>query len=216
MQYTALVLGSTGLIGTSVINLLLEDDRYKCVYAIVRKSNSFPSHPKLVEVIATLETIHEYNNELKINHIYCCIGSTKRKTPDLKTYFKIDHDYPINTAKLFPCDTYTYISSVGANHNSSNFYLQMKGQTEIDLKHLSIPSLNILRPSLLLGRRNEKRFLEDIAQYIYPILNKVLIGSLRKYRAIAAVDVAKAMINCTNQVHQGIRIFESEEIIKLT
>lgn len=215
MQYTALVLGSTGLIGTSVINLLLQDDRYMCVYAIVRKANSFPIHPKLVEIVADYTTIENSKN-LIINHIYCCIGSTKSKTPDQSAYYQIDHDYPIRIAEIYPCDTYTYISSIGANPKSSNFYLKMKGITEVDLQLLNIPSLNILRPSLLLGKRNEKRLLEDIAQYIFPIINKLMIGKLKKFKAIAADDVAKAMINCTTQTHSGVRIFESEEIIKLT
>ena len=215
MQYTALVLGSTGLVGTSLINHLLQDDRYIRVYAIVRKANCFPVHPKLIEIVADFNSIEIHKN-LNINHIYCCIGSTKRKTPNQSAYYQIDHDYPLRIAELFECDTYTYVSSVGANPKSSNFYLKMKGATEMDLQHFPIHSINILRPSLLLGKRKEKRLLEDIAQYVYPIFNKILIGKLKKFKAVAADDVAKAMINCTNQAHRGVRIFESEEIIKLT
>ena len=215
MQKTALVLGSTGLIGSTLINLLLQDDRYAVVYAIVRKENSFQPHPKLKEVIADFDSIKKIDNKLKINHIYCCIGSTKRKTPDPVKYYEIDHDYPLRVAQLFTCDAYTYISSMGANAKSSNFYLKLKGETEADLKALGLINLNILRPSLLLGKRKENRLLEDIAQRIYPALDYLLIGNFKKYRAIQAEVVAKAMLNITNKERKGVYVFESEEIKKL-
>jgi len=215
MQKTALVLGSTGLIGSTLINLLLQDDRYAVVYAIVRKENSFQPHPKLKEVIADFNSINKIDNKLKINHIYCCIGSTKNKTPDPIKYYEIDHDYPLRVAQLFTCDAYTYISSMGANAKSSNFYLKLKGETEADLKALGLINLNILRPSLLLGKRKENRLLEDIAQRIYPALDFLLIGNLRKYRAIQAEVVAKAMLNITNKERKGVYVLESEEIKKL-
>ena len=215
MQYTALVLGSTGLIGSTLVQLLLQDDNFKQVYVIVRTANSFPAHPKLIEIVADFDSINKNHNNLTINKIYCCIGTTKRKTPDTKKYYEIDHDYPLRVAQLFPCDTFTYISSMGADASSSNFYLQLKGKTEQDLQAIGIPCLHILRPSLLLGKRKENRLIEDIAQRIYPCLDFLMIGKLRKYRAIAAKDVASAMIHISTIDRQGVYILESDEIKKL-
>lgn len=216
MLYNALVLGSTGLIGSTLIDSLLRDDRYANIYAIVRRGGSIPLHPKLTEIIADFESIEYVGKKLNINHIYCCIGSTKRKTPNLLDYYKVDHDYPLRVAKVFPCDTFTYISSLGADATSNNSYLKLKGQTEQDLQLLNIPQLNILRPSLLLGKRKESRFLEDFAQQLFSWMNVLFVGYLKKFRAVPAVDVARAMITCTFAVHAGVRIIESEEIKKLT
>ena len=146
------------------------------------------------------------------------MGSTKKKTPDLTEYRKIDHDYPLYFAKEGLKNglmQYHIVSALGADPKSSNFYTKMKGELENDLKKLKIPALYIYQPSFLEGKRNENRPLEKIILPIMKLVNLLLIGGLRKYQSISAKVVAKAMLNESIKNKSGIFVFESDKIKEL-
>lgn len=216
-KYTALILGSTGLIGNYLLSYLLQNNKYEKVFAVTR--NALPiQEDKLINIIADFETLEKSISGIQIDHLYCCIGTTNAKTPDKNAYYKIDHDYPLLAAKITKtnnCSVVSFVSSIGANSNSNTFYLKLKGETENNLKAINIDSTNILRPSLLLGKRKEFRFGERIAQYLSPILNLFLVGKLKNYKGIKASTVAKAMLNITLEAKKGTNIYQSEEIKKL-
>lgn len=213
-KYTALILGSNGLIGTKVVNSLLNNESYSCVYTISRKPLAIV-HPNLIQIIADYTNILSHISSIDIDHFYCCIGTTKRKTPDVNEYFKIDHDYPILVAKYLKnkgCSRMALISSIGANILSNQFYLKLKGQVEQSVITLNFDSTYILRPSLLLGKRKENRFLESVAQKLSPILNIICIGKLKNYQSIKAESVATAMVKLMLSNKLGIHIYQTQEI----
>lgn len=213
---TALILGSTGLIGSLLLDKLLNHSSYSKVITIVRKPQQF-NHPKLVEIIT------DFNSEVnlveieKIDSIFSCLGTTRKKTPDLDAYHKIEVDIPNQFAKLGNQKGLTkfhYISAVGANVNSSNFYLKMKGEAEKTLENTGIKQLFLYRPSLLIGNRAEYRLTENISAKIFPLINFFLSGNLSKYKSIEAEKVAQSLL--ANDLHattEKISVLHYNEII---
>lgn len=210
----ALVLGASGLVGGELIKLLLNDPAFQKVKIIVRKKLPL-EHKKLEQILGDYSTIEAQKNLLKTDVVFSCLGSTKKKTPDKKEYYKIDHDYPLLVARLAlenGATSFHLVSSLGANRLSSGFYLKMKGETERDIIALAYPAIHIYQPSLLTGERKEKRGLEGAGSYIMKIINSLLIGSLRKYRSIPAKTVASAMHKQALLSSQGAHIYTSDKI----
>ena len=213
----SIILGASGLIGKELLTILLENEEYLEVKIFVRKRLPV-EHPKLNQVITDFNQLEKINSEINCEVLFCCLGSTKKKTPDLTEYRKIDHDYPLYFAKEGLKNglmQYHIVSALGADPKSSNFYTKMKGELENDLKKLKIPALYIYQPSFLEGKRNKNRPLEKIILPIMKLVNLLLIGGLRKYQSISAKVVAKAMLNESIKNKSGIFVFESDKIKEL-
>lgn len=213
---TAVLLGATGLIGNHLLQLLLQDDHYSTVRALVRRPLPV-IHPKLEVQITNFDDHDNFHRALgKGDTIFCCIGTTMEKVKgDKALYRRIDFDIPVHAAQ-WGVDNgfsqYLVVSAIGADAKSSNFYLHLKGSMETAIHALPYASLHIFRPSLLLGNREEKRKGEKLAQSIMPALSFMLPGSLKKYRAINATDVAKAMLTAAKSGKAGINVHEYSQM----
>ena len=216
-KHIALILGASGLIGKETLILLLNNNKYTRIYAVSRKPLGI-HHSKLTEVIADSSNIEDAIKDIQVDHFFSCIGTTKAKTPELNQYYAIDLDYPLKVAKLLHangCDTMCLVSSIGANTSASNSYLQLKGKVEEAMKTVGFNSLHIFRPSLLLGKREEYRFLEHVGQIIYPIIGKLFFGKLKDYKGIQGKTVASAMINVASSIITGTYIYPTQLIKEL-
>ena len=217
MNKRAIIIGASGLIGKELLTLLLNHQEFESIKVYVRKPLNI-KHQKLTEIITDFSTIQELNNSIDGDVIFCCLGSTKSKTPDLNEYRKIDHDYPLFFAKeglKNGLSQFHLISALGADSKSSNFYTKMKGETEDELKRLSIPSIYIYQPSFLSGNRTEKRPLEKVVLLVMKLIDPLLVGGLKKYQSINAITVAKAMINESIKNKKGIFVHKSDQIKEL-
>jgi len=217
MGKKAIVAGASGLIGSEILKILLNDPIYSEVLAIVRTPMEL-NHPKFNQIAVNFDKLADFAHLIEGDVIFCTLGSTRKKTPDLAAYRKIDHDYPVKLANIAVengINQFHLISALGADHNSSNFYTKMKGETEEDVKSSGVNALVIYRPSLLTGNRVETRFAEGIMQRLSKIINPLLVGSLRKYRSIAATTVAKVMTDLSKSDLKGIYVYESDDIQKL-
>ncbi|MBT8281633.1 MAG: NAD-dependent epimerase/dehydratase family protein [Muriicola sp.] len=215
-EKTAIVLGATGLTGGILLNELLQDPRYSRIVAFSRSTVGI-KHPKYEEYLGDLFKLSDFSSTFKADEVYCCIGTTKAKTPDKEKYRKIDHGIPLNAAQLCvqnKIDTFIVISSLGANPKSSVFYSRVKGEMEEAVLQLGLPKTHILQPSLISGEREESRKAEKLAKTLFAILNVILIGPLKKYRSVQAKDIAKAMIWLANNEHGQERI-TSDKITQL-
>lgn len=213
---TAIILGVTGLTGGLLLNELLDDQRYSRIKAFSRSSSGIV-HPKYEEHLGNLLDLIQFASKFTADEVYCCIGTTKSKTPNKDKYRKIDHGIPVEAARLClknKIDTFVVMSSLGANPNSSVSYSKIKGEMEEAVLELGIPKTFILQPSLISGERGEKRSGEKIAKMIFAVLNVFLIGPLRKYRSIPAEDIAKAMLWLANNDFSESRI-TSDKISQL-
>ncbi len=214
MSKTAIITGASGLIGSKLLNMLLYNPEYGEVISLGRKKLK-NKHTKLKQAIINFDDPATYEPFMQGDVFFCCLGTTQKQTPNKDDYYKIDHDYPVNLGKAAVkagIPQFHFISAIGADANSSNFYLKTKGETERDLKKLQLESLFIYQPSLLTGRKKNKRLGERIAALVMKILDPILVGRLRKYRSIAGLVVAKAMLNQSLKEKKGIWVYTSDQI----
>ena len=218
MANKAIIAGSTGLIGSKLLQILLRETFYDEVLILVRKKIDI-QHKKLTQLVVDFDQLDTYAQAITGHAIFCCLGSTKAKTPDLKVYRKIDHDYPLQLAQLAHKNgvkQYHLVSAIGANASSGNFYTKTKGETEDDITKVGIIATYIYRPSLLTGDRQEKRLMEKIAGGLAKVIDPLLIGSLEKYRSIPAETVAMAMYKQSTKNEVGVFVYPSNVIKQLS
>lgn len=214
----ALIFGASGLVGSELLKLILNDPFFSSVSIVVRKELPL-INDKLTQIISNFEDLEKNQDKLVGDVLFSCLGSTKRKTPDPKEYYKIDHDYPVLGATLALNNGMKFIhivSSLGSSSSSSNSYLKMKGETEDDICKLKFQGIHIYRPSLITGNRKESRSLEKIGISIFNLINPLLIGPLKKYQSISAENIAKAMFLQSKKEIKGIHIYPSNIIKELT
>ena len=208
---TALVAGSSGLIGNQLLSLLLEDSRYAKIIAISRNPLEL-THPKLENIVLDFEQLKQHSHALKCDDIFCCLGTTIKKVKTKEAFRKVDFQYPLELARIGKeqgAENYLLVSALGANRNSSLFYNQVKGEVEGAIAKIGIPTLHIFRPSLLVGPRSEQRSGEEAAKWVYKIFG-FLIPT--KYMAIESIKVARAMISVAQEKRNGVIIRESKEL----
>jgi len=195
MSGASLVIGSTGLIGKKLIFELAKKDSE--VIAIARRPiSNLPKNVSLLNI--NFDDFLENGILPSCDHIYICLGTTIKKAGSQSEFKKVDFDYCVSFAKKARkagATKISLVSSVGANPYVKNFYLKIKGEVEEEIKKIDFHYINIFRPSLLLGSREENRFLEKIGQNLSPFINLFLIGFLRKYRSIKSSNVAYCMAN---------------------
>jgi len=216
MSKKAIIIGASGLIGSNLLQLLLDGDAYAEVLIFVRKEMPV-KHAKLKQVVTDLNLLANYAADITGHAIFSCLGTTIKQTPDKSLYRKIDHDYPIQLAQLGKQNgvkQYLIVSAVGADVKSSTFYLKLKGETEEDLKKVGLPALHIYRPSMLKGRTEKVRWDERLFNGLMDVVNPLLFGGFKKYHSIDAADVASAMYNQSIDNETGTFIYQYDDIIK--
>ena len=214
---TAIILGATGLTGNLLLQLLLKDNRYNKI-KLISRSTSGVVHPKIEEYLGDVIRLEAFKNDFKADEVFCCVGTTKAKTRDKELYKKIDFGIPTKAAKLCKesaINTLVIISALGANSKSNIFYNRTKGEMEDAVLKLSIPKTHILQPSLIGGKREEKRIGEWIFKQLMKVANLVMAGPLKKYKSIHPKDIAKAMVWLANNEFKKVRI-PSDEIKSLS
>jgi len=214
VAHQAIIAGASGLIGGVLLDILLQHPDYEDVLILVRKELSL-QHKKLKQLVIDFEKLEDNAGSLTGDALFCCLGSTQKKTPDLTVYRKVDHDYPLRLAEIAlknKVGQYHLVSALGANPSASNFYLKMKGETEADVKKLGLHSLHIYQPSFLTGDRKEKRRGERFFIGLMKIINPLLLGGLKKYRSIPAATIANAMYKESLTNEAGIFIHPSDKI----
>lgn len=208
---TALIAGSTGLIGKHLLQLLLESDQYNLVKAITRKPLDF-QHPKLENIVVDFDKMTEQYSHFKTEDVFCCLGTTMKQARSKDAFKKVDYDYPVEIAKVCKSQgakQYSLVSALGADKDSSIYYNKIKGEVEEAISAVGYDRYHIFRPSLLLGDRTEKRSGEDAAKIVYKIFG-FLIPS--KYKGIEGAKVAKSMLQFASAIENGKFIHESNEL----
>jgi len=213
---TALIFGSSGLIGNHFLDLITNDNNYNKIKLFVRSEPSKVNSK--IEIIKTdFDNLENQKNIITGDDCFFCIGTTRKNTPDKNEYIKVEYNIPVEVAKIAKSNSinnFIYISSLGANPNAASLYLKNKGQTEEALIKLNFSNLSILRPSILLGNRKENRVGEKIGIFAMKTLSPLFLGSLKKYKPIKVECVVKTMLQVAQKNYQK-NVFESDEIIKI-
>ncbi len=200
MSKTAILLGASGATGNELLQILLADARYNKV-KLFSRSRTDIANPKVEEHIIDMFKLENHTADFKGNDVFCCIGTTKAKTPDKETYRKIDLGIPTTAAKLAKANninTFIVISAIGANKDSGIFYNRIKGEMQEAVIAQQIPNTHIVQPSLIVAERKENRFAEELATVFMKALNPLLWGGAAKYKSISARTIAKAMVWLAN------------------
>lgn len=213
MNKKAIILGATGLTGSHLLKLLLEDSNYDSVKVFTRETLTI-SHPKIEEHIIDLLKLSDYVNLFTADVVFCCIGTTKSKTPNRKLYRAIDYGIPVEAAKLCKqnsIDSFIAISAIGANPQSKIFYNRLKGEMECDVLALNIKNTQLLQPSLIVGNRKERRIGEDFSKHFMKIFSFLIPA---RYKMIQGKIIAQAMAQLANKPNKE-KIITSEKIKKI-
>lgn len=212
-EKVALIIGSTGMVGLSLTEQLLACNDYAEV-RILGRSKPQIVHEKLQFIPAQLTAPGLPRSAfLNVNDIFCCIGTTTKKTPNKEEYANIDREVPAKIAeigKIFGVERFLVVSSIGASATSKFFYLRVKGEMEEKVIESGIPVIEIFRPSTLLGKRKEFRPAEYLSRLFDPVTRYFVP---KKYRGIKATTVAHAMlIRALSPCEEGINVWESDQI----
>jgi len=213
---TALLFGSSGLVGGHLLNHLIKDINYSKIKLFVRAVPEI-SDPKVEIIKIDFNNLQNHKEDVIGNDCFVCIGTTKKNAPDKDEYRRVELDIPKEIAQIAKSNlinSFIFVSALYANPKSSGDYVRFKGLVEEELKRLNFPKLVVMRPSFLMGDRKEKRAGEKIGIFVFKLLSSLLLGSLKKMKPIHSETVAKAMIAVVqNDIQQTI--FESNEIVEI-
>ena len=217
MKPNALMAGSTGLVGTELLSILSSNGYYEELHLMVRRKTG-QDKPGIIHHLVDFSNLQSFSPGKPIRDVYICLGTTQKKAGGKAGFFNVDHDYVQNVAKWakgYGVERVCLISSIGANPNSTSFYLKTKGKIEQELIALGFRHLCIVRPSLLLGKREEYRWAEEISAKLFPVFTFLMVGKLKKYRAVRADKVAAAMFHFTTGLNEPLLIAENDKISDL-
>ena len=212
------VIGATGLIGGKVIEECIgrEDVR---LTAIARREAKLPKGIRMELFVAEPGKWGEVLEAIRPKAVICALGTTWKKAGEDEAAFRaVDQDLVLATAraaKEHGVDRFVAISSVGADAASKAFYLKVKGETERELTKIRFPRLDILRPGLLRGKReNDRRTAERLGIAAAPLTNMLMHGKFRQYRAIHAETVAQAALALAKSAARGRFVHDNDAIIR--
>lgn len=216
MKKTALLFGASGLTGSFLLQQLLQDPGYQQVIVFGRRKLEI-AHPKLSQQLLDIDKPNDHINSIKADALFCCLGTTIRKAGSQQAFRKVDHDFVVSLMQMAEKNKiprFLVISSMGANAGSRNFYLRTKGEMEAQLEKTGIAYKTIVRPSLIMGNRNEWRLGESVAVVLMKLIGPLMFGPLKKYRSIKAETIARAMHRLSHENH-ALRIIESDTLQKI-
>lgn len=205
----AVVAGSTGFIGSILLAELEKDNDFTQVQVLSRRPIALSQKFEVLVGNLPEQTLQP------TDVAFCALGTTIATAGSKQAFYNVDHNLVINfaqNAKQAGAKTFVLVSSVGANPNTSNYYLKVKGEVEKDLQALGFHSLIILRPSILMGERQEFRLGEFIGKSVAALINPLMRGSLSKYRGVHGKTVANAMVKLSKENLNGIHIIEGNDL----
>jgi len=217
MAYKAVVIGARGLIGSKLLNILWQWSEYNEIVSLGRKKVNL-KNKKLLQYIVDLDNIEDHEDLITGRVVFCCLSANPDSGRALKDQKTIDHDYPIKLAEIARrnnVEQFHLISTIGANKNSTNDYLKMKGEVEEAIKAIGLDCLHIYQPSVLTGHKEGRPLAEQFTIGVMNIVNPLLFGPLKKYRSIPAFSVAMTMYKESLKNKEGVFIHTSDKIKRL-
>jgi uncharacterized protein YbjT (DUF2867 family) len=213
---TAWLAGATGLVGGFVLKQLIASERYARVVVLTRRT-VHTEDPKIDQRVVNFDQVGTMDLPAA-DDVFCALGTTIKKAGSQERFRHIDQDFPLalaNKALARNAKQFLLVSSVGASAKSRNFYLRTKGELEDAISVLPFNAIHIFRPSILIGPREEPRSGERAGIVIMKLISPMLVGGLRKYRAIEAEDVARAMISAAALDGSGRKTYEYDQMMAL-
>jgi uncharacterized protein YbjT (DUF2867 family) len=209
MSRTALVAGPTGLVGRMLVKRLLANPAYSRVIELTR--HPLPDgNAKLVQLQTDYADLKKLKTQLACDDVFCGLGTTLRKAGSRVAFERVDYHMVVDlarAAKAAGAKQFLVVSAVGAAPKfPSPFYSRVKARMEQAVAEIGFRAVHIVRPSLLLGPREERRLAEDIAQRLAPLFAPLMVGPLKKYRPVKAEEVAAALETLALRDATGVQV----------
>ena len=211
---TALVGGASGLVGSHVVRLLLEDPAYTRVTVLARRELPL-SHKKLEQRVTSFDRLAQIADFPRVHDVFCCLGTTMKQAGSPEAFRTVDYTYVVELARVavrHRASQFLVVTAVGADPRSRILYSRVKGEAEEAVRRLQFESMQIFRPSLLVGARAQSRPAERVVGLLSPLVAWAFVGPLARYRPIKAEAVARAMVRVAREAPNGTNVYESEEI----
>ena len=215
MGNTAIVIGATGLVGRALTEQLADADHIEKVITLTRRPAEHPN-PKIHNRVVDFDRLDDFSSSFEADFLFSCLGTTRKQAGSIEAQRRVDLDYQFAAAQLAAdkgVRHYLLVSASGANADSNNPYLKMKGELEEKTQKLSFKRISIFQSSLLLGHREEFRLAEKLGAVIMPVL--CTIPGLRRYRPIKGEQVAAKMIQVSRQSGEPLEWFRLDEMFIL-
>ena len=214
MKLTANIIGATGLVGSQLLQQLLQNSNFEKIRIFVRKDTGI-KHPKLTQYIVSFNNVKSWIDKLTGDVLFSSLGTTLAQAGNKEAQYEVDYTFNLNFAKAAKkkgIGNYVLVSSVGANSGSKLFYTRMKGELDDVVAKIGFNNLAILRPPSLVGKRSKKRFSEYVSIPLIKIVTKI---GFKEYRPIQGATVAQAMINAVASPNSNKTIWEGSEVSDL-
>ncbi|OTG97896.1 nucleoside-diphosphate sugar epimerase [Acinetobacter sp. ANC 4654] len=211
---SVIVIGATGLVGRELLKQLNQIESCEKITAIVRHEDvELKSLKKVQQFILDDFLLLNDEDANGYSHAFSCLGTTLKKAGSKQNFYNVDYEMNAHFADLFETtDThYLLISAMGANAQSKIFYNKVKGELENHIQSLNLKYVSILRPSLLLGERQEQRTLEDMTQKLYRKFSH-LVPNTFKYKPVTAEQVAHTMVDAARTQTDKFEIYDNLRI----
>ena len=214
---TALVAGASGLVGSQVLRLLLEDPAYARVTVLARRELPL-AHKKLEQRVVSFDRLAQVADFPRVHDVFCCLGTTMKQAGSPDAFRKVDYTYVVELARVavrHRASQFLVVTAVFADPASRILYSRVKGETEEAVRRLQFEGIQIFRPSLIVGARAEGRPTERVAGLLSPLVAWAFVGPLARYRPIKAVAVARAMVRVAREAPRGAHVYQSDHIRRL-
>jgi uncharacterized protein YbjT (DUF2867 family) len=214
------LLGASGLVGSHLLHLLAGDPSYSQITLLTRRRLALDGG-KVREAVVDFERPETFHAHVAGDDVFCCLGTTIKKAGSEDAFRKVDFEAPLavaREARAAGAGQFLIVTAVGANAGSRIFYNRVKGEVEEALGKLDFPrGLKVLHPSMIVGERSERRPAERIVMALMRSTRPLFVGGMARYRAIDAIDVARAMHNAAVQEAEkgGVRVYEGESLFSL-
>ena len=211
---SAIVIGATGLVGRELLKQLNQIESCEKITAIVRHEDAeLKSLKKVQQFILDDFLLLNDEDANGYSHAFSCLGTTLKKAGSKQNFYNVDYEMNAHFADLFETTNthYLLISAMGANAQSKIFYNKVKGELENHIHSLNLKYVSILRPSLLLGERQEQRTLEDMTQKLYQKISH-LVPNTFKYKPVTAEQVAHTMVDAARTQTDKFEIYDNLRI----
>lgn len=210
---SVLLAGATGLVGRHCLERLLQDEAIAQVVVPTRRTLPRDLYgegdaSKLEERVIDFRRLGAYDELGRVDAVICALGTTIKQAGSKEAFREVDCGYPVTLAELAQeggAKRYALVSAIGANPSSMFFYNRVKGEVEMRLRAFDFENLTIVRPSLLLGDRDEFRPGEEIAKRVSPLIP-------RRYKPVHARQVARALVAAVKGERTGVEIIESRDL----
>lgn len=203
---TALVAGGTGLVGRALLAALQQQVPAPVIHALARTPEGGAGAQDVQwHDWAWLENAAPVRSDIA----FCCLGTTHAQAGSKAAFAAVDRDLVVRFAQrahALGARRFGLVSSVGASRTARSHYLRIKGETEATLSGIGFDALHIMRPSLLLGSRDQRRVAEDAAQALAPLIGGLMVGAARRYKPVPATMVARQMVQAVLYGAEGVHL----------